>query len=147
MKPESRRLDPPGPVCSAKLRRRSYSMAAVIITIAIGLLSRSHLSIFPAVLGKYPGDLFWAETVYWTLCFVFPSASVTRIAFCAVAVSYVDEIGQLYHTPWIDQIRATAVGHLVLGTAFSWADMLSYTIGVGLCIFTERLLIRFGSRL
>jgi hypothetical protein len=131
---------------SIKVRRRSYLIAAVIATISIGILSRKYSSMFPSVLGKYPGDAFWAQTVYWTLAFIFPSASVGKLASCALAVSYADEMSQLYHAHWIDQIRATTVGHLFLGSKFSWIDLLAYTIGIALCTAIESLLIRFRSR-
>ena len=127
-------------------RRRRYLVAAVFSTVAIGLVSRKYLWLFPSVLGKYPGDVLWAQMVYWTTGFVFPTASIAKVASYTLAVSYADELSQLYQSPWINQILTTSMGHLVLGSAFSWIDMLSYTVGVGLCIVIEAMLFRAVSK-
>ena len=127
-------------------RRRSHLVAAVFATVAMGLVSRKYPWLFPSVLGKYPGDALWAQMVYWAVGFVFPSASIAKVASYALAVSYADELSQLYQAPWINQMRGTSMGHLVLGSAFSWIDMLSYTVGVGLCTVIEAMLLKAVSK-
>ena len=57
-----------------------------------------------------------------------------------IGLSYLIEISQLYHAPWIDAIRATALGGLVLGFGFLWSDILCYTVGVLLGIIVDGLL-------
>jgi hypothetical protein len=127
-------------------RRRLYSIAAVFATVALGLASRKFPWLFPPALGKYPGDALWAQMAYWSVGLVFPSASIARVATYALAASYADELSQLYQAHWINQIRATLMGHLVLGSSFSWLDMLSYTVGVGICVIIEALLLRTVSK-
>jgi hypothetical protein len=100
--------------------------------------------LLPAALGKYPGDALWAQMVYWLVAFVVPSASVRRVTATALALAYLDEFSQLYQAAWINDIRATTMGHLVLGSTFAWADLLAYTIGIGLCGLVELLLFRDG---
>ncbi|MDO4536447.1 MAG: DUF2809 domain-containing protein, partial [Clostridium perfringens] len=39
---------------------------------------------------------------------------------------------QIYHAPWIDSIRNTTLGGLVLGFGFLWSDILCYTIGIAI---------------
>ena len=80
--------------------------------------------------------------VYWAVGFVAPSASVTRVAAYAMAISYLDELSQLYQAAWINQIRATTIGHILLGSAFSWLDLLAYTVGVLLCSAIEVVLLK-----
>jgi hypothetical protein len=77
--------------------------------------------------------------VYWGVAFLAPSAAVFRVAACALAVSYMDELSQLYQAPWINHVRATTLGHLILGSTFSWLDLLAYTVGVSLCSALEIL--------
>jgi hypothetical protein len=36
------------------------------------------------------------------------------------------EFSQLYHAPWIDRVRQTVFGRLVLGSDFAWLDMGAY---------------------
>ncbi|NNM81820.1 MAG: DUF2809 domain-containing protein, partial [Burkholderiales bacterium] len=102
--------------------------------------------LFPQALGKYPGDALWAQMVYWLVCICVPDASVIEVALAALFLSCIDEVSQLYRAPWIDQIRATAPGHLVLGSHFSWLDMLSYAVGIAMVAPVEWLLLRRKKR-
>ena len=68
--------------------------------------------------------------VYWGIAWLIPNASIKKVAVLTLLVSYSDEISQLYQAPWLNAIRRTTLGHLVLGSTFSWLDMLAYTIGV-----------------
>ena len=127
-------------------RRRAYLAAAIFATVGVGLASRKWPWILPAALGKYPGDVLWAQVVYWSVALLAPAASIIRVAAFALAIAYVDEFTQLYQAPWINQLRATTVGHLVLGTTFSWLDLLAYTAGIGLCSLTEAIIFKARAR-
>ena len=111
-----------------------------MVTVAVGLASRKWPWLLPAWLAKYPGDVLWAAVVYWVVAFFAPCAPIVRVATYALAISYLDELSQLYQAPWINQIRATTIGHLFLGSAFSWFDLLGYTAGVGLCNAIDHVL-------
>jgi len=115
-----------------KSRSSLLLAAAIIATIALGLASRKCPALFPAIFEKYPGDALWAQMVYWLVAFVSPAASVVKVALTALVISYADECSQLYQAPWINAIRATTPGHLVLGSAFSWGDIVAYTVGIAL---------------
>jgi hypothetical protein len=43
----------------------------------------------------------------------------------------------LYHAGWIDAIRATRLGGLILGYGFLWSDLVCYAAGVGLGAILE----------
>ena len=118
-------------------RNRFVYLSAMFAVIALGLLSRQVSGLFPAVLGKYPGDALWALMVFLGLGACFPHASSIRNGILALAFSYLIEFSQLYHAPWIDAIRHTTPGHLVLGSGFSVTDLIAYTIGVGAGVLTE----------
>ena len=55
----------------------------------------------------------------------------------ALSFSYCIEISQLYQADWINAIRGTTLGALVLGHGFLWSDILCYTVGVGLAILID----------
>jgi hypothetical protein len=110
--------------------RLRFGIAAFGV-IGAGLASRRYPWLFPVVVGKYPGDALWALMVFCIWGFAMPACSTGRLAAYALLTCYVDEFSQLYQAPWINAIRSTVIGHLVLGSTFSWFDMLSYTVGVG----------------
>jgi hypothetical protein len=37
---------------------------------------------------------------------------------------------RLYHASWIDSLRDTTFGGLVLGFEFVWSDLVCYTVGI-----------------
>jgi hypothetical protein len=49
------------------------------------------------------------------------------------------EVSQLYHRPWLDDLRATSFGHLVLGSGFDPRDFLCYLLGVAVAAGLERI--------
>jgi hypothetical protein len=110
--------------------RLRFGIAAFGVIVA-GLASRRYPWLFPVVVGKYPGDALWALMVFCIWGFAMPACSTGRLAAYALLTCYVDEFSQLYQAPWINVIRSTVLGHLILGSTFSWFDMLAYTVGVG----------------
>lgn len=116
----------------------SYVMAAIAV-IAIGLASRNIAGLFPAELGKYPGDALWALMVFFFLGALLPRCRTLHIAAFAFAISCVVEVSQLYHAPWIDSLRSNSLVHLVLGSGFDWRDFPAYLLGASVGLLVEKI--------
>jgi len=114
---------------SATIARFRLSLAIVVV-IFLGLASRRYPWLFPAMLGDYPGDALWATSAYLGVVFVSPSISLRIAAAVALAISFGVEFSQLYHAPWIDSVRDTTAGRLVLGSGFDPVDLAAYVVGV-----------------
>jgi len=104
----------------------------IILTIILGLLSR-HIAGVPLFIG----DILWATMVYWIMRFLFLTKSLKFSVIGSLLFSYAIEFSQLYQAPWINNIRHTVIGGLVLGETFSWGDMLSYTVGVAIGVVID----------
>ena len=102
--------------------------------IVLGLLSRKTDVCTIDFVKMYVGDVLWAAMVYFGCRFLFVRMSRS-------VSSYLVEISQLYHAPWIDAIRGTTLGGLVLGFSFSWSDLVCYTVGVLLGVVLDVLLV------
>ncbi len=126
-------------------RNRFYYVLITLLTIVLGLASRYIADLFPFWVKEYLGDVLWALMVFWIFGFLFKYKRSFKIAFYALLFSYAIEISQLYHDPWIDAIRNTRLGGLVLGFGFLWSDLISYTIGIGLGYGLEKLFLRSSS--
>lgn len=87
---------------------------------------------------RYAGDVLWATMVFWWLALVWPRASGTRLAAWAFAVALAVELSQLWHTPWLDAVRETPLGALVLGQGFLMSDIACYVAGVALAVLIDR---------
>jgi hypothetical protein len=125
-------------------RSRLLYTAATLGVIAIGLASRRFSGLFPAALGKYPGDALWALMVFSILGIILPRSPTRSLGASALAVSFVVEFSQLYQAPWINAVRGTTPGHLILGSTFSWGDLIAYTAGVSVGIVSEGMVRTLG---
>ncbi|WP_426106044.1 DUF2809 domain-containing protein [Massilia sp. TSP1-1-2] len=111
-------------------RPRPWLALGLVLVVALGLASRAYPALFPASLGSYTGDALWALMVFLGIAFFKPALSRTRLAGAALAFAWLVEASQLYQAPWINALRATTPGHLVLGTGFQWLDLVAYAAGI-----------------
>lgn len=107
------------------LKSRIIYCSLIVITIITGLLSR-HFSFIP----PFIGDILWAMMVYFIVRFLFIGKPVKFIVVSSLLFCYAIEFSQLYKAPWINELRHTLFGRLVLGAGFLWSDLLCYTVGV-----------------
>jgi hypothetical protein len=120
-------------------RSRPLYAVAVVLVIGNGLLWRSGLLPLPNFIVKYGGDSLWALVVFLCFGFIHPSGPTLRIAIIAVCFAWSVEFLQLYQAHWIDEIRSTRLGRLVLGTTFNIPDLLAYAIGIALGALAEHV--------
>lgn len=118
-------------------KHRVIYFTLIIFTIITGLLSR-HFKSIPLFIG----DILWATMVYFIMRFLFISRPIKFNVIAALLFCFAIEFSQLYKAPWINDLRHTLFGKLVLGEGFLWSDLLCYVIGVGIGVGVERLLFR-----
>lgn len=115
-------------------KRRFIYLGLTIATIILGLLSR-HFTFIPLFIG----DVLWATMVYFIIRLLFINKPAKFVVIASLSFSYAIEFSQLYSAPWIDGLRKTLFGKLVLGSVFNWGDLLSYTVGIIIGLLIERL--------
>ena len=120
-------------------RNKLLYLLLTIIVMLLGLLSRK-IEGLPEIISLYSEDILWALMVFLLFAFLFNKKSTIFIISWAIICSYSIEISQLYHAPWIDAIRNTTLGGLILGFGFLWSDLVCYTIGIIIGIIIEKLL-------
>lgn len=127
-------------------RNRVGYLVLFVLVIATGLASRSRLfDHVPQFIATYAGDTLWALMVFLGIAFVFPGLRTKYVAALAIAFSFSIEISQLYQADWINGIRSTRPGALVLGAGFLWSDLVCYTVGVLIGVAGEALCFRSRS--
>lgn len=62
---------------------------------------------------------------------------VASLLFC-----FAIEFSQLYKAPWINELRHTLFGRLILGEGFLCGDLLCYVVGVVIGVIVERGIIK-----
>jgi hypothetical protein len=113
--------------------------------VAAGLATRRYGSVLPEVVAVYGGDTVWALMVFVGLGLVFPNRPLRWMAIVAFAISFGVELSQLYHTAWLDELRRSRLGALILGQGFLWSDLVCYAIGIGLGVTLELLWVKCTS--
>lgn len=113
-------------------RSRVVYAGLVVVTIGLGLASRRFAAYLPWWAAKNAGDALYATMMFWGLGLLAPRAPTRWVALAAVAICFAIEAGQLYRAPWIDAIRASRPGALVLGSGFHALDLLCYVIGAAI---------------
>jgi len=126
---------------NTKRNRLLYALFTIVV-IMLGLCSRKFAFALPHLLNEYLGDALWALMIFTGFGFLFSKIETKKLAFISLLFCYGIEISQLYHAEWIDSIRATTLGGLVLGYGFLWNDLVAYTIGVGVGFVFEFILQR-----
>lgn len=109
--------------------KRFYPLA-MAVTIVVGLGSRAYMGSGAAFIHTYMGDVLYATMYYWAFRWFAPQRTKQWAAIWALLLCFFIEVGQLYHAPWIDGLRTTRLGALILGFGFLWSDLICYTLGV-----------------
>jgi hypothetical protein len=123
-----------------KPRSRLAFLLLTLATVVLGLGARQMRASLPSSVNLYLGDVLWAAMVFFLIAALRPAASARWIAIAAAAFSLAIELSQLYHAPWVDGIRHTRLGGLVLGFGFLWSDLVCYAAGILLAAAVDRTL-------
>ncbi|MGH9884014.1 MAG: DUF2809 domain-containing protein [bacterium] len=109
------------------------------MTIAVGLVVHWHGTALGPNAQDILGDALWAAMLVWWISVLAPNAALRARVAVALAICFAVELSQRFHTPSLDALRETTVGHLVLGSGFDPRDFVSYTLGVLAAAGLERL--------
>lgn len=118
-------------------QRRVGLGLVLIVVILLGLGSRRFSANLPRFVATYAGDTLWATAAFLGLGVLWPELSSRRIALMAMTVSVAVEISQLCKAPWLETLRRTRLGSLLLGFDFVASDLACYTLGVGLGLILD----------
>jgi hypothetical protein len=122
------------------MQRNRFTYFLFLITVIfLGLGSRYFAKTLPCWVHLYLGDALWALMVFIIVALVFKDKTSIWVAGIALFFSFGIEISQLYHAPWIDSIRNTCLGGLVLGYGFLWSDLACYTLGITFGYLAEKI--------
>ncbi len=110
----------------------------VLILILLGLASRTYSNNLYPFLAENAGDAIWAMMVYFGFRFLLIRKEILTAIVASLLFSFAIEFSQLYQGDWINQIRGTLPGALVLGHGFIFMDLIRYTVGIFIGGFIDR---------
>ncbi|MDP3387557.1 MAG: DUF2809 domain-containing protein [Eubacteriales bacterium] len=121
-------------------RNRIIYGVLILLTIVLGLCSRTYSDNLPYWIGAYSGDTLWGLMIFLMIGFLFTVMKTRHVAVISILLTFIIETSQLYHALWIDAIRRTLIGGLILGYGFLWSDLICYTIGILIGVLIEKFL-------
>lgn len=92
------------------LYKRLKVLCTIGFIIILGLSSRE-IQWIPL----FMGDLLYAMMVFFIVQWVLIESNKLKIASIALVMTFAIEISQLYQARWINDLRSTFLGRLVLG--------------------------------
>ncbi|HEY9668263.1 MAG TPA: DUF2809 domain-containing protein [Coleofasciculaceae cyanobacterium] len=103
-------------------------LISIVLIVPLGYLVRFY-GPAPAWLNDWLGSI--AYEIFWILLFALflPHASPVWIAVGVCLATCALEFLQLWQPPFLQAMRATLPGRLVLGNTFTWSDFPAYFIG------------------
>ncbi|MBM7564713.1 DUF2809 domain-containing protein [Paenibacillus sacheonensis] len=127
------------------LKRIGYGIA-MVVAIVLGLASRHYADRLPAWLASHAGDALWAAMIYVGFRLLWPQRRLLFSAIGALLFSYAIECSQCYQADWLNRIRATTLGGLVLGHGFLTVDLARYTVGIAAAFLADAAVRRIARR-
>lgn len=122
---------------------RVLALIGLLLAATFGLASRQPPLVGWPVIGTYGGDAAWAMAAYAGWRLLRPADALLVTAGLALLTAFTVEIAQLVRVDWLDTIRSTRLGALLLGRGFLWSDLVAYAVGTvlatGLDAATRRL--------
>jgi len=113
-------------------RKQYLFLTVILLLVEIGIA----LFVHDAIIRPYIGDFLAVVFVYCLLRSCLASG-VVPLVLLALSIAYALEIGQYFHVLAHLGLQHARVARIVLGTAFSWGDMLLYTVGGAAILVVE----------
>lgn len=120
--------------------RKTYFLA-VVITMLLGLASRKFSFLLFSFLAENAGDALWAMMIYFGFRFLLLKKSMFTVMCLSILFCFGIEFSQMYQEDWINQIRGTVLGALILGKGFLPIDLVRYSIGILVAFSLDKFLI------
>jgi len=114
------------------LKYFTATIALFLIEVFIGFYMHD------AIIRPFIGDLLVVILIY---CFVmsFFRVNARLAALGTLVFAYATEISQYYRLVYVLGWGSSSFARTIIGTSFSWMDMLMYTIGIVLVMMTDIL--------
>lgn len=109
--------------------RMVYGCSTALAMLA-GLAVRRKAGQLPDFVAEHFGDALWAAMVYLGLRFILAEKRREYALFASALFCCAIEFGQLYQAEWINNVRGTTIGALVLGSGFLYVDLVRYSAGI-----------------
>ncbi len=117
-------------------------LICLVFTVIFGLATKFYEGMFSEWLNNSFSSIFYEAFWIFLVIFIRPQLPPGWVALWVFIVTSFLEFIQLWKPPFLQAIRATLIGRLLLGNTFVWWDFLYYILG---CTLTWIFLRYFQS--
>jgi len=112
--------------------KRLFTLASLVIIVPIGFYTKFYSGPAANWVNDSLGGVFYE--IFWCLnfFFFFQKANSLIISIVVLLLTCFLEFLQLWHPPFLEFLRSSFIGSVILGTSFSWSDFPYYFIGSGI---------------
>ncbi len=110
-----------------------------------GALCRTLLT--PPLIRKDLADALWAMAIFMFIRLLRLNWSTARVTLAAIAVAFGIEFLKLSDSPWLQSLRATWIGAVLLGRYFHLGDLLRCAAGIAAGIAADAAIGRASNKL
>lgn len=121
-----------------ELKHRLMYLLIIVVVMLLGLGSRVYAEHLPPFVVSHFGDALWAAMIYYGVRFINPRGGQLIAVALSLLFCFAIEFSQLYQADWINGIRATFLGGLILGQGFLAIDLVRYTVGIVCAAMLDR---------
>ena len=121
--------------CLLKFNRLYFVLAIVILGVEILIAKFAH----DQVIRPYIGDLLVVILIY-SIVKSFLNTPVLTTALSVLIFSYIIETLQYFHAVDRFGLQDSKIARLIMGTSFEWIDLVAYTIGIALILYSEKVI-------
>ncbi|AIQ17660.1 hypothetical protein H70357_14075 [Paenibacillus sp. FSL H7-0357] len=107
----------------------AYSIAMLLMMV-LGFGSRAFADQLPLFISRHFGDALWAAMIYFAFRVLLTRQQRWISVVLSFGFSFGIEFSQLYQEVWINELRATLLGGLILGKGFLLIDLIRYSAGI-----------------
>lgn len=102
-----------------------------VIEVIIALFVRD------SIIRPYGGDVLVVILMYYFFK-TFVKMNPVPLVIGVLLFAYAVEIGQYFNLVEVLNMQKNTIMRIVIGSSFSWGDMLCYTLGAIICLFIDR---------
>lgn len=110
-------------------RYRLALLIGMILIIPLGYSVRFATGLGSPVFQDVCGSIAYQILLMFLFAFFYPRMNLVKVAIAVFVLSSAIELLQLWQPPFLQAIRATWAGRVLLGNTFLWADFPPYAIG------------------
>ena len=112
-----------------RMRLRLLHLATAMLLVPLGLATKFYTGPGAVWVADSAGGLLYVLFFIVLALALQPRWPAAGVALSVLAITSALEVLQLWHPPWLAPIRASFLGHALLGNTFSWMDFPYYLAG------------------